>query len=569
MENVLLNPKKYNREHLDPRAKEIMLKTIDFFENKGLNKIKEEDKNFSWYEDYTEFIGKENIFADLLTPAGYGDADSRWDMWRVGEFNEVAGFYGLHYQYLYQVTILGLGPIFLGQNEKVKHDAAKLLKEGKFFAFGLSERDHGNDIYSSEMRLIPNGDGTYKARGSKYYIGNGNIAARVSTFGKIEDTGEYVYFVVDSQHPRFELVKKINTSGAHSAYVSEYNLNDYPITEEDILSRGPKAWDGALCTVNIGKAMVGWASIGESEHALYECINHTCNRELYGKPVYAFPHVRRLFTESYLRVMAMKLYALRAMDYFRSSSDEDRRYLMYNAILKMKVCMQGEKVATMLLDIVAAKGMEQDTFMEMFIRDASMMPRLEGTTHVNMALVLKFIRSYFSGSSELSELPKRNDIANDGYLFKQLGGKLGNVKFGDYSLPYKGVELGNVKLFFQQVELVKEFLLKTPPTAEQAKNVDYMIALGELVTMSAYGQLILENAKIYKVADYVVEEIYAFLIRDFAAYALTLRSTFAQSAEQNAQLSKMIIDPPVNTERFEKVWAEQVLTLKDQYIQNK
>lgn len=565
---VLLNPQNYQREHLDPRAKEIMLKTIDFFENKGLKKMKEEDKNFSWYQDYCDFLAKEQIFADLLTPTAVGGSDARWDMWRVGEFNEVAGFYGLHYQYLYQVTILGLGPIFLGNNEKVKQDAARLLKEGHLFAFGLSERDHGNDIYSSEMRLIPNGDGTYKARGSKYYIGNGNIAARVSVFGKFEDTGEYVFFAVDSQHPKFELVKKIDTNGAHSAYVSEFNLNDYPITEDDILSRGQHAWDSALNTVNIGKAMVGWASLGEAEHALYECLHHSCNRDLYGKPVYAFPHVRRLFTDSFLRIMAMKLYALRAMDYFRSSSDEDRRYLMFNAILKMRGCLQGEKVATQLLDIVAAKGMEQDTFMEMFIRDACMMPRLEGTTHVNMALINKFWKAYYFDQVDFPEIPRRNDIADDAYLFNQKAGKLSQVKFGDYSRAYQGVELENVKLFFQQVELLKEFLAKATPDAEQMANVDYKIAVGELLTTVAYAQLILENCKIYNIEDELVEEIFAFLIRDFATYALTLRNTFVQRADQIEVINKMFIDPKMDVERYERIWNNHVLTLANTYVIN-
>ncbi|MGE5396755.1 MAG: acyl-CoA dehydrogenase family protein [Chitinophagales bacterium] len=564
----LLNPKKYDREHMDPRAREIMLKTIDFFENKGLAKIKEEDKDFTWYEDYCGFLAREGIFADLLTPAGYGNPDSRWDLWRVAEFNEVSSFYALHYQYLYQVTILGLGPIFLSKNEKVKNDAASLLREGKFFGFALSERDHGNDIYSNEMMLIPNGDGTYRAKGNKYYIGNGNIAARLAVFGKSSDTGEYVFFVVDSQHPSFELVKKINTSGAHCCYVSEFNLNDYPVKEEDILSRGPEAFDHALCTVNIGKAMVGWASIGETEHALYECLHHTCNRNLYGNPVYSFPHVRRLFTEAFLRTYAMKLYALRAMDYFRSASDADRRYLMYNAILKMKVCLQGEKIATMLLDVVGAKGMEQDTFMEMFIRDTPMMPRLEGTAHVNMVLVNKFMKYYFFEHADLPEIPKRNDIADDDYVFKQKGGKLGTVRFADYHKVYEGVELGNVKLFLQQVELLRDFLATTPPSMVQAKNIDYMIAVGELLAMACYGQLILENSKIYKIEDDITEEIFAFLIRDYAQYALFLRTTFENTPEQVALINRMIIDPPVNTERFERIWSTQVLTLKDEYIMN-
>ena len=73
----------------------------------------------------------------------------------------------------------------------------ELLHQGGVFAFGLSEKTHGADLYSSEMVLVPQADGTHLARGSKYYIGNGNCAAMVSTFGKISTTGEYVFFAVD------------------------------------------------------------------------------------------------------------------------------------------------------------------------------------------------------------------------------------------------------------------------------------------------------------------------------------------------------------------------------------
>ena len=45
------------------------------------------------------------------------------------------------------------------------------------------ERAHGADVYSTEMSLSPQPDGTYRANGEKYYIGNGNIAPMVSTFG--------------------------------------------------------------------------------------------------------------------------------------------------------------------------------------------------------------------------------------------------------------------------------------------------------------------------------------------------------------------------------------------------
>ncbi|MEA3351674.1 MAG: acyl-CoA dehydrogenase, partial [Chloroflexota bacterium] len=107
----LLNPKKHDRCYPDERSREIMRKTIQFFENKGKQKIKEDDHARSWYEDFLEFVKQEQIFATLLTPPKYGaNDDYRWDTWRNCEFNEILAFYGLAYWYTWQVSSLGLGP---------------------------------------------------------------------------------------------------------------------------------------------------------------------------------------------------------------------------------------------------------------------------------------------------------------------------------------------------------------------------------------------------------------------------------------------------------------------------
>ena len=155
------------------------------------------------------------------------------------------------------------------------------------------------------------------------------------------------------------------------------------------------AWDSALNTVNVGKYNLGWGSIGISTHAMYEAVRHAANRRLYGMAVTDFPHVRRLFTDAYARLVAMKLFALRASDYFRSATKEDRRYLLFNPVMKMKVTTEGEKVIDHLWDVIAAKGFEKETYFEMAARDIRALPKLEGTVHVNIALIVKFMENYF------------------------------------------------------------------------------------------------------------------------------------------------------------------------------
>jgi len=110
--------------------------------------------------------------------------DCRWDTARNSEYSELLAFYGFGYWYCFQVSILGLGPIWMSSNEKAKKKAAALLKEGAIFAFGLSERAHGADIYSTETSLFPDARAAGWP-GREYYIGNGNEAEMVSTLGKV------------------------------------------------------------------------------------------------------------------------------------------------------------------------------------------------------------------------------------------------------------------------------------------------------------------------------------------------------------------------------------------------
>ena len=562
---MLLNPSTQSYDHLDPTSKELMLKTIAFFENKGKKKLKEDDHERVWNYDFVEFIKKEKAFATLMTPAGYGAADSRWDSFRICAFNEILGFYGLAYWYTWQVSMLGLGPIWMSHNEAVKEKTARLLQEGAVFAFGLSEKEHGADLYSSEMTLTAT-DGGYRADGSKYYIGNANEAALVSTFAKQAGSGDYVFFVVDSQHEKFECVKNIVNS---QNYVAEYALHGYPITEADILSQGRDAWDASLNTINVCKYNLGWASIGMCTHAFYEAITHAAHRRLFGHYVTDFPHIKQLFTDAYTRLTAMKLFALRAADYMRSASAVDRRYLLYNPLVKMKVTTQGEEVVNLLWDVIAAKGFEKDMFFEMVARDIRALPKLEGTVHVNMALVVKFMPNYFFFPVEFPEIPQRDDLANDAFLFNQGVTKgLGKIQFHDYALAYDSVALPNVDIFKEQTALFKEMLFSARPTEEQIKDIDFLLNLGELFTLVAYGQLIIENARIYDIEDDMVDQIFDFMIRDFSKFALQVYSKTSSSEQQMALCLRMIKKPAVNPERFERVWRQYAYALTDAYEMN-
>ena len=566
---LLLNPKKYqDRNYPDERSKEIMVKTIAFFEGKGLKKMKEDTYAAQFTYDFAEFVKKERIFETLFLPKGYGDKDQYYSTYRMFEFSEICGFYGAAYWYMYHVSTLGLDPVFLGDNEEAKQKAARTLGENPLCAFGLSEREHGADIYSTEMKLYPQEDGSYLARGSKYYIGNGNEASTITVFGKMADTGDYVFFVVDAHHEKFECVQNVIYA---QNYVSEFILHDYPITDADITSRGPKAWDDMLNTINICKFNIGSGAIGIVTHSFYEALNHAAHRNVYGKFVTEFPHVKRLFMDSYCRLAAMKLFGLRATDYMRAAGPEDKRYLLYNPVMKMKVAIQGEEVHEMLWDIIAAKGFEKDNYFSQAVIELRGFPKLEGTRHVNMALIAKLMPNYFFNPGEFPEVGRRNGNENDDFLFNQGRTRgYGKTQFHDYHIAYNSVDLPNVHVFKEQIKIFSDFLMKSGmEIADQMINdFDFLLSVGEIFTLVVYGQLIIESAKMEKVEDDLLDAIFNVFVRDFSRYALDIYGKATSTETQKGLCLKMIMSPVSDKSAFDRVLTKYVYSLVDEYIMN-
>ena len=561
----LFNPETYVGTHPDARTNDMLRAVIDWFEARGLKQLKQDYHDRAWNYDFVEFMKSQQVLATLMTPEAYGE-NAAWNSRRNVEFAEIAAFYGITYWYTFQVSMLGLGPIFNGDNEKVKQRAAQLLKEGAVFAFGLSEREHGADIYSSSMQLIPQADGSYIARGGKYYIGNGNEAALVSTFGKNSETGEYVFFVVDSKHEKYECVK--NTVNA-SNYVSEYRLHDYPISEEDILSTGQKAWDDMLNTINYCKFNLGFVAIGLCTHAFYEAMNHAANRTLFDHRVTDFSQIRRLFTDGYCRLVAMKMFSYRATDYLRCASADDRRYLLFNPIVKMKVTMEGEKVVDDLWDVIAAKGFEAEPFFEIAAVEIRSLPKLEGTAHVNMALIVKFMKNYLFAPADYPEIPLREDLADDTFLFHQGPTRgLGKIRFHDYRETYDRFDLPNIEVFKKQLKGLRKLLMVAKPDEQQARDLDYLLALGELFTLVVYGHLILEKALMDKTDPDLLNQMFGLFVRDFSGYATELYGKPSNSNRQRKMIRKLIKAPETDTEQSDRVWREHVFALNGQYEMN-
>ncbi|GAA3342240.1 acyl-CoA dehydrogenase [Amorphoplanes nipponensis] len=567
-DSLLFNPHTYDPAHFDAETRRLLRATVDFFEQRGKQALIDSYIERAWYGDFLDFAAKEGLFATFLTPEADGDGhpDKRWDTARNAALSEILGFYGLGYWYTWQVTVLGLGPVWQSANAGARAHTARLLDDGHVLAFGLSERGHGADIYATDMILTPDGAGGFRADGAKYYIGNGNVAGLVSVFGRragVEGPDGYVFFAADSRHPAYHLVRNVVNG---QMFVSEFRLENYPVREQDVLHTGRAAFDAALNTVNIGKFNLCTAAVGICEHAMYEAVTHAHRRVLYGRPVTDFPHVRRELTDAYVRLVAMKLFSDRAVDYFRSAGPEDRRYLLFNPMTKMKVTTEGEKVIDLLWDVIAAKGFEADTYFDKAAKDIRGLPKLEGTVHVNLALILKFMPNYLFHPAGYPPVPARRDAADDEFLFHQGPARgLGAIRFHDWRTAYDAhADLPNVARFREQADGLCALLRAHAPDEGQQRDLDFLLALGQLFALVVYGQLILEQAAPTGLGPDVLDEIFAVLIQDFSGYATELSGKAATTEEQAGWALAHLRRPVHDAGRTARVW-EQVVALCGAY----
>lgn len=224
---------------------------------------------------------------------------------------------------------------------------------------------------------------------------------------------------------------------------------------------------------------------------------------------------------------------------------------------KMKVTTEGEKVIDLMWDVIAAKGFEKDNYFAQAAIEIRGLPKLEGTVHVNLALILKFMRNHLLNPAEYPAVPTRLDAADDAFLFQQGPARgLGAVQFHDWRTAYDAyADVPNVARFREQADALCTFVATVAPDEEQSRDLDFLLSVGQLFALVVYGQLILEQARLTDLDGSVLDELFSVLVRDFSGHAVELYGKDSATAAQQDWALGVVRRPVVDEERAARVWA--------------
>ena len=524
LERADLFPKDLNKIPFEKNSPEHLLRS--FFETKKVEDLRLEDKNEDFYDDFVFFLEKTKLYSLLLSPKNHRKDGGCFDIHSISRFMEYFAFHSPSHAYSLQVSFLGIFPFLMSANEEIKKKAIESLQNGKLFAFGLSEKEHGSDLYSSETRITTDTGGDRIVNGRKYYIGNANCAEMISILA-VNEKKEFTFFALwPKESKSFLALKKIRTLGVKTAFVGAFQIQKLKLVEKDIISEGKSAWNAIFGTVNLGKFFLGLGSIGICEHAFTETLHHVRKRTLFEKPVLEMPHIQKSLCQAYVKLLSMKLFAYRAADYLSLASESDRRYLLTNSVQKAKVSTQGVQVMQALSECMGAKGFESSTHFESALRDIALIPSLEGSTHINYGIIASFARNYFFNNKKIKAPSKIYAPIENEFLFNAKTGGIKDVYFPKYEKSFQ--KLNNVKttaIFLNQVSAFRSFL-KLTFLIEKASSLfrkkskmkmeaaEYIFHLGKIVSTIVYAQLIAEAIDHEKIENEISELIFESLSHD-------------------------------------------------------
>ena len=202
----------------------------------------------------------------------------------------------------------------------------------------------------------------------------------------------------------------------------------------------------------------------------------------------------------------------------------------------------------LLSECIGAKGFEADTYFEMALRDAPLIPSLEGSAHINLGLTAQFCTRYFEQpESELLE-PKSLVLgevpsAENPYLIEARSSALPNVAFPQFLAAYSSLKaVANVRKFVRQISRFRDFLSDNHSPRDPA-DLQYTMAVGQCLAIAAYAQLVAENARLLEVPVEIISTIFHLLVVDLNAAALALASLPQIDAADRRRLKRMMTIP--------------------------
>ncbi|WP_405012845.1 acyl-CoA dehydrogenase family protein [Kitasatospora sp. NBC_01539] len=288
------------------------------------------------------------------------------------------------------ITSLAFLPAWIAGTDEQKQYLVDAMKQGSRYAWGLSERNHGSDVLSNEMRA-ERVDGGYLLTGEKWLIGNARVADGLTVFARTKESGGpagYSILLLEKRRTPAGAVEELPNERLHGLRaldMSGIRVDGVFVPEANRLGAEGAGLEIALQTSQVARTLIGSIALSAVDTALRVTLDFTEHRVIFGRTVSDIPYSRRQLAECFADLMVADAVSLGAV---RSLQLVPEQASVWSSVAKYLVPTTLERTMSQLNIVLGARfylrGLPHYGIHQKMLRDLLVANFADGNTVVNL-----------------------------------------------------------------------------------------------------------------------------------------------------------------------------------------
>lgn len=328
----------------------------------------------------------------LEIPKEYGGAGLSYEDSAL-VFEKIAE-YDAGYALTLITSFVALRCVMLAGTEEQTREFARVIEDGKFAAFTMSEADAGSDAGSVKATAVRHGD-EYILNGNKAFATNGGIADIFIGIFRTSDNGNHGLsaFMIDRHSPGIWVGKHEDKMGLRLSNTVPLGFKNVHVPAKNLLGKEGRGINIALNSLNLSRAYVSTLTVGIMQRALSEAAKYANERQQFNQPIAQFESVQNMLADMATAVETSRLLINNTM----KMMDNNLSVRQEGAMTKLFVTDTAQKVTSDAVQILGGYGYTRAYPVEKLMRDVKGFQILEGTNEIQRMTIAREVSKNYLG----------------------------------------------------------------------------------------------------------------------------------------------------------------------------
>lgn len=291
-------------------------------------------------------------------------------------------------------SFVALRCVMLAGTEEQTREFARVIEDGKFAAFTMSEADAGSDAGSVKATAVRHGD-EYILNGNKAFATNGGIADIFIGIFRTSDNGNHGLsaFMIDRHSPGIWVGKHEDKMGLRLSNTVPLGFKNVHVPAKNLLGKEGRGINIALNSLNLSRAYVSTLTVGIMQRALSEAAKYANERQQFNQPIAQFESVQNMLADMATAVETSRLLVNNTM----KMMDNNLSVRQEGAMTKLFVTDTAQKVTSDAVQILGGYGYTRAYPVEKLMRDVKGFQILEGTNEIQRMTIAREVSKNYLG----------------------------------------------------------------------------------------------------------------------------------------------------------------------------